>query len=137
MAEVTSPVQAAPEMTIGKIWFSFEGRISRSTWWMKYILPYIVITIAVGIADAILGTKFVIDDYSGQSMGILGLIWGLANIWFGLAAGAKRCHDRNRSGWFQAIAFIPILGGIWLLVELGFLRGTIGPNRFGPDTVTE
>ncbi|WP_305800013.1 DUF805 domain-containing protein [Roseomonas sp. CECT 9278] len=23
--------------------------------------------------------------------------------------------------------------GIWLLVETGFLRGTVGPNRFGPD----
>jgi uncharacterized membrane protein YhaH (DUF805 family) len=22
---------------------------------------------------------------------------------------------------------------IWGLVELGFLRGTLGPNRFGPD----
>lgn len=136
MAEVTTPVQAAPDMTIGKIWFSFEGRISRSTWWMKYILPYIGIWIALSIADVILGTTYQIDEYSGQSMGILALIWSLANIWFGLAAGAKRCHDRNRSGWFQAIALIPIIGGIWLLIELGFLRGTVGPNRFGPDTVT-
>ena len=22
---------------------------------------------------------------------------------------------------------------IWALVELGFLRGTVGPNRYGPD----
>jgi uncharacterized membrane protein YhaH (DUF805 family) len=22
---------------------------------------------------------------------------------------------------------------IWAIVELGFLRGTIGPNRYGPD----
>ena len=26
-----------------------------------------------------------------------------------------------------------VVGGIWMLVELGFLRGTVGPNRFGPD----
>jgi hypothetical protein len=25
-----------------------------------------------------------------------------------------------------------IIGSIWLLVELGFLKGTPGPNRFGP-----
>jgi uncharacterized membrane protein YhaH (DUF805 family) len=137
MAEVTTPVETTPEMTIGKIWLSFEGRISRSTWWMKYILPYIGISIAMTIADAIFGTNIVIDEYSGQTMGILTMIWGLANIWFGLAAGAKRCHDRNRSGWFQAIALIPILGGLWLLIELGFLRGTVGPNRFGPDPVAE
>jgi ferredoxin len=28
--------------------------------------------------------------------------------------------------------FIPIIGAIWLLIELGFLKGTPGPNRFGP-----
>lgn len=137
MAEVTTPVEAAPEMSIGKIWFSFEGRISRSTWWMKYILPYFGIYIAMIIADGIIGTNYVIDEYSGQSMGLLTMLWGLANIWFGLAAGAKRCHDRNRSGWFQAIVLIPIIGGLWLLIELGFLRGTDGPNRFGPNPVTE
>ena len=25
---------------------------------------------------------------------------------------------------------IPILGPIWMLVELGFLKGTPGPNRY-------
>ncbi|MGH6969799.1 MAG: hypothetical protein ACREEL_09310 [Stellaceae bacterium] len=28
---------------------------------------------------------------------------------------------------------ISIVGGIWLLIELGFQRGTSGVNRFGPD----
>ncbi|HAE49771.1 MAG TPA: DUF805 domain-containing protein, partial [Tistrella mobilis] len=50
-----------------------------------------------------------------------------------LAIGARRCHDRGRSGWFQLIMLIPLIGWIWLLVEIGFLRGTEGPNRFGPD----
>ena len=30
-------------------------------------------------------------------------------------------------------ALVPIIGGIWLLVELGILEGSRGPNRFGPD----
>jgi uncharacterized membrane protein YhaH (DUF805 family) len=54
-------------------------------------------------------------------------------LWISIVGGAKRCHDRDRSGWFQLIVLIPILGALWLLVELGFLRGTIGANRFGPD----
>jgi len=137
MAEVTTPVHAAPEMTIAKVWLSFEGRIGRSTWWMKYILPYIGISIALFIIDRILGTTYVIDEYTGQTQGYLGLIWGLANIWFGLAAGAKRFHDRNKSGWWQLLWLLPIIGWIWLLVELGFLRGTTGANRFGPDPVVE
>jgi uncharacterized membrane protein YhaH (DUF805 family) len=30
------------------------------------------------------------------------------------------------------IVLIPLVGIIWFLVELGFLPGTPGPNRFGP-----
>jgi len=137
MAEVTSPVQSAPEMTIGKIWFSFEGRISRSTWWMKYFLPILGISIALNIIDLILGTTFVIDEYSGASQGILSLIFGFVSIWIGFAAGAKRLHDRDKSGWWQLLWFVPVIGWIWLIVVLGFLRGTVGANRFGPDTVTD
>ena len=142
MAEVTTPVHAAPEMTIGKVWFSFEGRISRSTWWMKYFLPVLGISIGLSILDMILGTTWTIapaDPYTGmpeQSMGILSLIWGLVGIWIFFAAGAKRIHDRNRSGWFQLIWFIPVVN-LWVWIETWFLRGTVGPNRFGPDPVTE
>jgi uncharacterized membrane protein YhaH (DUF805 family) len=28
---------------------------------------------------------------------------------------------------------VPIIGPIWALVECGFLRGTEGPNAYGPD----
>jgi uncharacterized membrane protein YhaH (DUF805 family) len=28
---------------------------------------------------------------------------------------------------------IPVLGTLWVLIECGFLRGTRGGNRFGPD----
>jgi len=29
------------------------------------------------------------------------------------------------------ITLVPIIGAIWLLIELGFLKGTPGPNQFG------
>jgi uncharacterized membrane protein YhaH (DUF805 family) len=74
----------------------------------------------------------------------------------GLAIGVKRLHDRNKSGWWILLFyFVPsILNGfslnfegpastlltlagfaisLWALVELGFLRGTVGPNQYGPD----
>jgi len=34
-------------------------------------------------------------------------------------------------GWILIVLSIVI--GLWALVELGFLRGTQGPNRYGPD----
>jgi len=54
-------------------------------------------------------------------------------IWPMLAGQVKRWHDHDKSGWWFLIGFVPIIGPIWSLVMIGFLRGTVGPNRFGPD----
>jgi len=62
-----------------------------------------------------------------------GIVLFLFIFWTSLAVGAKRCHDRGRSGWFQLISLIPFIGSLWLLVELGILKGKEGGNRFGPD----
>lgn len=44
-------------------------------------------------------------------------------IWFFLAQGAKRCHDRGNSGWYQLIPFY----GFWML----FADGDAGVNNYG------
>jgi uncharacterized membrane protein YhaH (DUF805 family) len=73
------------------------------------------------------------------------------------AVGIKRLHDRDKSGWWILLFYVGpfVLNGIsatsesdlvssflalasfaitiWALVELGFLRGTVGPNQYGPD----
>jgi len=51
----------------------------------------------------------------------------------GIAMVIKRLHDRDRSGWFALIFLIPIVGAIWLFVEVICLAGTTGTNRFGLD----
>lgn len=53
--------------------------------------------------------------------------------WSSLAVQAKRWHDRDKSGWWILINFVPLIGPIWALVENYFLSGTEGPNRFGVD----
>jgi|SRR5882724_5317860 len=59
-------------------------------------------------------------------------------LWFpvliaGVIIQIKRWHDRNKSGWWILINLVPYLGQVWAFIELGFFRGTKGPNRFGPD----
>lgn len=44
-------------------------------------------------------------------------------FWFIWAQGAKRCHDRGNSGWFQIIPFY----GLWML----FAEGETGTNEYG------
>jgi uncharacterized membrane protein YhaH (DUF805 family) len=84
----------------------------------------------------------------------------LVMIVSGLALGVKRMHDRDKTGWWVVLFYYgpAVLNGIsssidstfinlllsvaslviaiWGLVELGFLRGTAGPNRFGPDPLS-
>jgi len=48
----------------------------------------------------------------------------------GIPLTVRRLHDQDKSGFWYFIAFVPFIGGIWLLV-LTLLEGTRGPNRFG------
>jgi uncharacterized membrane protein YhaH (DUF805 family) len=125
-AFTTEPSYTAPSPT--KFLFSFQGRISRYQYWVMYFLPYFLISVALTIADLAIGA-------SESHARVLSGIFSIAALWPSLAIGVKRCHDRDRSGWFILVGLIPLLGAIWLFVELGCLRGTIGSNRFGPDPV--
>ncbi len=69
-------------------------------------------------------------DTIGQ---ILVVLIALALVYPGINLGIKRFHDRDKSGWWVLIILVPIIGPIWYFIEAGCLRGTVGPNRFGPD----
>ncbi len=106
---------------------SFDGRINRAKFWAA-VGVMIAASIVAAIIDGLLGLSI------GQSgLGILGAIVSLVSIYIGAAVYAKRWHDRDKSGWWTLIVLVPFIGGIWLLVECGFLQGTPGPNKYGPD----
>ena len=54
-----------------------------------------------------------------------GLILLFPAYWFMWAQGAKRCHVRNNSGWYQIIPFY----GLWML----FGDGDPNENDYGID----
>ena len=43
--------------------------------------------------------------------------------------GIKRFHDLGKTGWWVLIGFVPIIGGLWYLIEAGFLPGAKGPTE--------
>lgn len=108
-------------MTSSQILFSFEGRINRAKYWGYNIMLAIVMGIIAVLDVAI----------TGQISAIY-IIAAVLSIWPSFAIAIKRCHDRDRSGWFVLVALVPLLN-LWYIVEIAFLRGTIGSNRFGPD----
>lgn len=78
----------------------FRGCASRPEfwWWMLWV---VAASIALSFADHMLSTAF-----------------ALATLVPTLSVTARRLHDTNRSGWFQLLALIPVLGYLVLLIWL-------------------
>ena len=116
-------------MSLFKLYFSVNGRISRYTLWLYFILPYIAFTFFAFKLDPRIGT---LDSETG--IGLFSAIVTILFIYPSIALFIKRFHDRGRSGWWFLILLIPLLN-IWFIIEAGFLRGTVGPNRYGEDPI--
>ena len=129
---------------------SFDGRISRKTFWIAMGVLTVAEILAHIVAEAIQGDR-------------LSAIVDLAFTYPEFAIAAKRGHDRETPLWllvifFGAGAVLDLLSvlqlngtdeepsilsvfiavpftvlGLALLIELGFRRGTVGPNQYGPD----
>ena len=107
--------------------FSFKGRCTRFDYWVKgRLLPM-----------AIFAVYFIVIISLAKELRIQGGPFGLVWIflvpfvvlfgWVPWAVLVKRCHDRNHS-WRALLPF----GGLRMF-ELGFSRGTVGPNKYGQD----
>lgn len=95
--------------------FSLRGRLSRGGFWGALFLIFVMSSLALA------------GDGANPLAGLLLLV----GTWAYVAAGVKRYHDLNKSGWWIFIALIPVIGQIWQWFELGFAPGTPGPNRYG------
>lgn len=96
--------------------FSFNGRIRR----LEYGLTYLLYLVYYSVWRALL--PLMIDNKS--IMPVMFAI-GIPIFWLVFAQGAKRCHDRDNSGWYQIIPFYIF----WML----FADGDDYENSYGPD----
>jgi uncharacterized membrane protein YhaH (DUF805 family) len=122
-------------MTLLSFLFSPFGRISRSSWWtIQLINSAIMIAIASVVFSPIIADPggAIEEVLSGRPTSPIMMNTAfLPTIWIALCATIKRYHDRNKSGLWSVLAFIPVIGPIWQLIELGSLSGTVGANAFG------
>lgn len=120
-----------------KQYVDFSGRARRREYWM-FVLVNVVIVLVLSLIDTLLGTGGWRAASGGGSisasgnLGLLSGLYSLAVLLPSIAVAVRRLHDTDRSGWWFLLGFIPIIGGIVLLVFY-VLEGTRGPNRFGPD----
>ena len=116
--------------------FGFQGRTNRAKFW----LVAFAILVVEAILFAWLGSNVAMSDDPQEALARMGpvtsivlLLFGILVTWISIAVGIKRFHDRNKSGVWVLIIFVPVIGSLWYLIECGFLKGTTGPNNYGPD----
>lgn len=100
----------------------FQGRAPRAEYWW-----FTLFTILVDVAFSVVAAAL-----HEHAIGILGDLVSLALLLPTIAVGARRLHDIDRSGWWQLLNLVPLVG--WIIVFVWFCtRGTRGDNRFGPE----
>lgn len=114
-------------MTILHALTSYSGRMSPSEYWIKGMLPLFLATLPLaGVLTFFFGPPLIVEGWS--------VALSMALLSFDLPLCVKRAHDRNHSAWFLLILLIPVIGWLWLFIELGFVRGTQGANRFDAES---
>lgn len=96
----------------------FDGRARRAEYWWFVLANFIVavvLAILSGISDLFL---------------LLYFAYAIAMFIPTIAVAIRRLHDTDRSGWWLLITFVPLVGGIILIVLLA-LDSTRGTNQYG------
>jgi uncharacterized membrane protein YhaH (DUF805 family) len=134
--------------------FGYDGRVGRLYFFLGFVAFVAVMSFLISIVeDATAGTGDI-----GRYVAFVFIV-GIG-IWMHSAMVIKRLHDRDKAaGWYLIYGAAPvgifiaaiyayieripaaawilftvsIAGLIWAIVELGIMRGTAGPNRFGPE----
>lgn len=102
----------------------FSGRARRAEFWTFTLTNWIILAVLM-VIDHRLGLRPVEFGY-----GPLTMVFGAAVTVPLLAVGSRRLHDTYRSGWWQLLMLIPLLGNIALIV-LWCMPGDDGANRYG------
>jgi uncharacterized membrane protein YhaH (DUF805 family) len=97
------------------------GRIARGTWVFRIVILAMMCAAFGLLAQAVIGS-------TGAAL------FAALFLWCASAVSIQRLHDTGHTGWSLFVLLIPVLGPIWLAVQLA-RRGVEGPNRFGPDPV--
>lgn len=112
-------------MSFVETFFSFEGRLNRQ----PYILRFLMRNILIWFVGCMI---ILLLNPHGTMFAIFAFALNFAVVLSCLSLYVRRLHDLNHTAILVLWAFLPITNFI-LAFYLIFFRGTIGPNRYGPD----
>jgi uncharacterized membrane protein YhaH (DUF805 family) len=145
-------------MNFGQLFFGFSGRINRGKYWLAVLIFFIIslvmailgyasdqmiafqllnliVSIGIMVASIAIGIKRLHDrDRSGWWLLVFylvpSLLFGIGTLVFLYGVGDEAVGGMIGGGIVYLLGFAIL---VWAFIELGCLRGTLGPNRFGPD----
>ena len=106
-----------------KNYINFRGRATKAEYWWWFLFAFLG-GVVTGILDSL-----------GIGVTVTQSIFNLAIFIPGLAIGARRLHDIGKSGWWQLLWFVILIGWIILIIWC-IKQGNRGPNSHGPDPRT-
>ena len=101
-----------------KKYADFTGRARRQEYWM-FVLFYLIFYVGLGVIDSMIGSMMLTTLYS------------LALLVPSISVTARRLHDTSRSGWWQLISLIPLIGLIVMIVFL--VQDSHDENEYGAN----
>jgi uncharacterized membrane protein YhaH (DUF805 family) len=108
---------------------NFSGRARRKEFWMFTLMNSIIGMVFIyGLGLALIP----LSDEEPIAPLIPSFLYLLIIFLPSLAVQVRRLHDVGKSGWYLLLAFIPLIGTIWLFV-LFVTEGDRGPNAYGED----
>ncbi|QSX36378.1 DUF805 domain-containing protein [Shewanella sedimentimangrovi] len=96
----------------------FTGRARRTEYWM-FVLFYLIFYVLLAGLDYLLGASWIVN------------LFALALLLPSLAVGARRLHDTGRSGWWQLLNFIPVIG--WIVLLIFMVQDSAETNVYGAN----
>ena len=147
-------------MTLIELFTRFRGRIGRKSWWIGSISLCIAGLAGNYLIDP---ETFQPDREASLQPHLGQVVWAAILLLPTIAIALKRLNDRDQPAWigylfaglspallvafalgdhgnpahwdrFGQVAFAAVaMFGLWVFIDNGFLKGTSGPNRHGPD----
>ena len=62
---------------------------------------------------------------------VIGQLFALATLLLTLGITCRRLHDVGKSGWFQLLALLPVIGGL-IVLFFCIPDGSKETNQYGP-----
>jgi uncharacterized membrane protein YhaH (DUF805 family) len=142
---------------------TYRGRINRGKYWTAALIYIAIMIVLLALGFIMVGNSLletggedaedIVAGLVSKGIGyvLIVIVVYIPLVISGIFVGIKRLHDRDKSGWWLLVFYLlpVILSGhgailslvslavsIWGVVELGILRGTAGPNKYGPDPLS-